>query len=808
MSSDPLDNERIYYYRMLYGTYNITEIDEFDPDHGHEDLELNDLDGLDSKGENAVIGLNDNDSDEIDDMEEFTGSSQTNFSSSNQLLNSTKQKGKKLGDTLRDHESEHFELHASDLDSDEIEDLEECTDPSATRFPATDLVVSGVYKDKSPFGRPNPFNSSSNFNNTDHMSKGNYKKGKLPLNQQVRTRIIRKDISRIPKPMDGDISKIRHDLGFWKLYQTSRLHVSTNPEVLGRGGPEIARGMDALEARVSDDVDVDIFLIGGSGGGEKITPQNTFLQGRQTGIQLDFNLASSWIKTCADTHGTTCSPISLPYDQSRRPSRLIDVEKGMVVSTLSTCSYAALSYRWSDGQLMLQQSTYNRLTHRGGLDTQSDDIPLTIRDSILLCRQMSTRYLWVDALCIMQDDSIDKQDQICKMDAIYIGAHFTIVAACGADSRAGLPGVRTRSRRPQRVEVIRGITLAAAQPNLAKTLLDTQWHHRAWTFQEAVLSKRLLIFTDFGAYFQCSTAMWCEDTHLEKPSLSECSIDKVEVPKFAKPFWKGAFPTTRDFWTYAQLVEDYSPREMTSQTDALNAFTGLINPLEMTLDTKFFHGLPIIFFHAALCFGFATRHDNLRRTDFPSWSWCGWNPVDGVDYQDGLFFGEETCIDCHHFFRLRNSPDLGRQLIPIGIKDRDASSRDFYPSPAISNRLLSTLTNKELESVLIFEAYKGRLYIDIKNDNKESKIYISPPRAYNASPIGYVGLPPSMRKGLSQYMDFITMCIEEKIPNIGSTLLYLVEKDHRGVMYRVNFASISTAEWKKVKRSLEVVYML
>jgi hypothetical protein len=59
-----------------------------------------------------------------------------------------------------------------------------------------------------------------------------------------------------------------------------------------------------------------------------------------------------------------------------------------------------------------------------------------------------------------------------------------------------------------------------------------------------------------------------------------------------------------------------------------------------------------------------------------------------------------------------------------------------------------------------------------------------------------------------QYMDFITMCTEEKIPNIGSTLLYLVEKDSRGVMYRVNFTSISTVEWKKVKRSLEVIYML
>jgi hypothetical protein len=868
---------------MLYGTYELMEIDEFDPDREYEGLELNDFNELDSKGKNEIIGLNDVDSDEVDVIEECTGPSQTSFNSSNQVLKSAKQtgklladslpddirremefhgtnyysdesndmeeytdhyqptfasssrvqgvskEGKKPGKTLRDHESEHFELHASDLDSDEIADLEECTDPSATRFPATDLVMNGVYKDETLFGRPpqynisadsdsdeiddmevraNPVNSLSNFNNTGQVSKGNYEKGKLPLNQQARTRIIRKDISRIPKPLDGDITKIRHDLGFWKLYQTSRLHVSTNPLVLDRGGPEIARGIDALEAKVSGDVDADILIVGDAGDGDKITLENTFLQGRRTGIQLDFNLVSSWIKTCADTHGMTCSPISLPYDQSRRPSRLIDVEKEMVVSAPSPCSYAALSYRWSNGQLMLQQSTYNRLTHPGGVDTRSHDIPLTIRDSILLCRRMSTRYLWVDALCIMQDDSIDKQDQICKMDAIYVGAHFTIVAACGADSRAGLPGVRTGSRKLQRVEVIRGITLAVAQPNLANALLDTQWHHRAWTFQEAVLSKRLLIFTDFGVYFQCSTALWCEDTHLEKPSLSEYSINKVEVPKFLKPFWKDVLPTTRDFWTYAQLVEDYSPREMTSQTDALNAFTGLINPLERVLDTKFFHGLPIIFFHAALCFAFATRHDNIRRTEFPSWSWSGWNPVDGVDYQDGLFFGEEICIDCHHFFRLRNSPALGRQLIPIEFEDRDASARDFYQSPAISNTLLNTLTNRELESVLIFEAYKGRLYIDIRNNNSESKIYISQPSTYNASPIGYVGLPPLMRRGRSQYMDFITMCTEEKIPDIESTLLYLVTKDHKGVTYRVNSTCIRTVEWKKVKRSLEVVYML
>jgi len=57
---------------------------------------------------------------------------------------------------------------------------------------------------------------------------------------------------------------------------------------------------------------------------------------------------------------------------------------------------------------------------------------------------MGERYLWVDALCIIQDDSMDKEWQIARMGSIYSSAVFTIVAACGVDADAGLPGVRLR----------------------------------------------------------------------------------------------------------------------------------------------------------------------------------------------------------------------------------------------------------------------------------------------------------------------------------------------------------------------------
>lgn len=72
------------------------------------------------------------------------------------------------------------------------------------------------------------------------------------------------------------------------------------------------------------------------------------------------------------------------------------------------------------------------------------DIPRPANDAMILCKEMGERYLWVDALCIIQDDSMDKEWQIARIGSIYSSAVFTIVAACGVDADAGLPGVRLR----------------------------------------------------------------------------------------------------------------------------------------------------------------------------------------------------------------------------------------------------------------------------------------------------------------------------------------------------------------------------
>ena len=77
-------------------------------------------------------------------------------------------------------------------------------------------------------------------------------------------------------------------------------------------------------------------------------------------------------------------------------------------------------------------------------------VPLskTIEDAISLTQRLDERFLWIDALCVLQDDDDDKSRRIHEMDHIYSSACCTTVAAFGNDSNAGLPGVSPASRSP------------------------------------------------------------------------------------------------------------------------------------------------------------------------------------------------------------------------------------------------------------------------------------------------------------------------------------------------------------------------
>jgi hypothetical protein len=254
------------------------------------------------------------------------------------------------------------------------------------------------------------------------------------------------------------------------------------------------------------------------------------LKGRLLGQNcIDLDVIKMWIRSCEGGHGMSCVPASITTVQhsNRTPFtfRVIDIRRRCVTEAPLNCRYLALSYTWGTPdvpQLKLTSESQARLFTAGGLGDLHTDIPTTIRDAMTLCEMLEEQYLWVDALCIKQDEKGDVSAQLANMDIVYGAAFLTVVSGTGHDSWAGLPGVRPASRNiTQYVESVQGVKLVSTQMPFVPAIRVSGWNGRAWTFQERVLSKRLLIFTKYQAFFNCNAALWWEDTILE----SKSSID-------------------------------------------------------------------------------------------------------------------------------------------------------------------------------------------------------------------------------------------------------------------------------------------
>ena len=232
--------------------------------------------------------------------------------------------------------------------------------------------------------------------------------------------------------------------------------------------------------------------------------------------QVDPSLLKSWISTCERVHQSLCAPVTL--SQQDFGMRLIDVQRRCVVEAPSRCRYAALSYVWGKSpQLLLTEVTKARLLGNDNALLDGDEsISLTIRDAIYVCELLGEPYLWIDALCIQQDSAADGLRRLNKMEIIYQGAKFTIVATGGDSTASGLPGLRSGTRdNTERIASIRTMQLANTPPQFKQSVMDSVWHQRGWTCQEKHLSTRLLIFTKYQTFFKCQVGDYFEDVHSE-----------------------------------------------------------------------------------------------------------------------------------------------------------------------------------------------------------------------------------------------------------------------------------------------------
>jgi hypothetical protein len=162
--------------------------------------------------------------------------------------------------------------------------------------------------------------------------------------------------------------------------------------------------------------------------------------------------------------------------------KLIDVSAKHIVEIplQKYPKYLTLSYVWgSDNSNCRLTKDRIHWTHdgKGRRWTPLPGIPpATILDAMKVVEALGYRYLWVDSLCITQDDPIETQLQIQEMASIYSNAVICIVAAAGLSPRTGLPGVSSSRKDLQNIARINdNIVLGAFLPNFRRMVMDTKW---------------------------------------------------------------------------------------------------------------------------------------------------------------------------------------------------------------------------------------------------------------------------------------------------------------------------------------------
>ncbi|KUJ09938.1 uncharacterized protein LY89DRAFT_266682 [Mollisia scopiformis] len=221
------------------------------------------------------------------------------------------------------------------------------------------------------------------------------------------------------------------------------------------------------------------------------------------------------------------------------------------------------------------------------------------------------------------------------MDRIYGLASLVLVAAAGADALTGLVGYEA-SPRPTIDQIsgtVQGLQLVISSPPLQYILENSKWNTRGWTFQEWHLARRALIFTDDQVYYICSSASYCEDIALEnfQPHLLMSLILENCNASTMRHYLPSRYTqcTGNGGWVeYIQLVEHYSKRELTYESDTLLAISGLLNDLHRASRNRFLCRVSIGLFHDALFWVPENRAELRWGTGdtptllFPTWSWA------------------------------------------------------------------------------------------------------------------------------------------------------------------------------------------
>ncbi|KLU87981.1 hypothetical protein MAPG_06971 [Magnaporthiopsis poae ATCC 64411] len=250
--------------------------------------------------------------------------------------------------------------------------------------------------------------------------------------------------------------------------------------------------------------------------------------------------------------------------------------------------YATLSYCWGTPPEAATQLKTTTDTMRQRLE----GIPLAImsrvmQDAVAVCRAIGIRYLWIDALCIIQGDRTDWAHESELMGKVYHHSHLTICAAASescnqtflersnddcavfpfrSSERADLQGEEMLLQRPEEAD---------DGPELA----HSRWAGRGWVYQEQMLSPRCLVIGSDKLHVYCLERMTSETGRVHDGSARAQFAEALGLSPadYVAGLWAPFFPGGL-FWRYITTSGRLGCCPLREHLEALRAPSPFIAP--------------------------------------------------------------------------------------------------------------------------------------------------------------------------------------------------------------------------------------
>jgi hypothetical protein len=395
-----------------------------------------------------------------------------------------------------------------------------------------------------------------------------------------------------------------------------------------------------------------------------------------TGSEAACRLAATWLEECLETHKRCLASAS---GDPPLPHRVIDVgliddlaEPYLLETSGQMGKYLTLSHCWGGGS-PIKTTKENIQRHRTGV--RLADLPRTFRDAVHVARKLGCRYLWIDSLCIIQDDRKDWEVEAILMHQYYKQSLLTIAAADGNNSDAGLfrdrDGLKNRpfelgftdvnGSSRQLYAYTNTMSFELARSSLSESFKPSPLYDRAWVFQEQALSPRTLTYARDRLSWRCQEMLFDERAPLMKsvedfiikdkttnivrrggdPRSTDATIAELQrkwifpgpSPNPSRGVANTGYhakccylPKDEFFVEWGNVVRDYTQRGMTYQSDKLIAIQGIADALAPIASRTYFAGIWVestkSIFMGLLWSSTRQKLKPSQRLDIaPSWSW-------------------------------------------------------------------------------------------------------------------------------------------------------------------------------------------